>query len=550
MSFPEGIIAWDIDHFRNAHENFTQQLDPGQSLDLHIQSSEWDGLSSIEKYKRCTANLQWVIQHALDNLMAIRAMGSGWSLSKVAVSDDIILNTKRLRLKFRLSEKSFDPNYLNQGNKIDNHRFLQCGNSIIAINNYLENQGNPPKSLRASGGSNGQTIVGAFSTNTHGAAFNYGALPEMILGLHIVTGPDRHVYIERETRRVTSQHFQDLLGAEVIIDDDLFNAALVSFGSFGIIHGVLVEVEDKFLLEQKLRRVSFDDGLTKAATLTDFNDIESHLKYPLDDADHPLYHFELAINPHDFAFNDEQKGAYLRIMHRAPYRDDYPKIDMPADGYTYGDDMMGLIQTVLDKVQARAGFLNRLLIPGLVNQLFKMAYDRPENGIGTIGETFRNTSYRGNLFSAGFGLRRIDIKKVIEEALQVNEQMPLAGVLAIRFVRGTQATLGFTQWPESCVLEVDGADAKINHDFVRILADRLRAADIPFTFHWGKINRIMDKELTEWMYGADTIRKWKQQRSRIMDRSVQKLFNNEFMERCGLNDFVPFDDIHPGDDVT
>jgi FAD/FMN-containing dehydrogenase len=285
MSLPEGIKPWDIDHFRNAHENFTQQLDPGQSLDLHIQSSAWDGLSSIEKYNRCTSNLQWVIQQALDKLMAIRAMGSGWSLSKVAVCDDMIINTKRLRLKFRLSENSFDQNYLDQGNLPDNHRFLQCGNTIIAINNYLENQGNPPKSLRASGGSNGQTIVGAFSTNTHGAALHYGALPEMILGIHIVTGPDRHVYIERASRRVTSQRFHDLLGAEVIIDDDLFNAALVSFGSFGIIHGVLVEVEDKFLLEQKLRRVKFDDALTKAATTSDFSDIESHLKYPLNDAD-------------------------------------------------------------------------------------------------------------------------------------------------------------------------------------------------------------------------------------------------------------------------
>ncbi|MEJ2006404.1 MAG: hypothetical protein P8X57_15910, partial [Cyclobacteriaceae bacterium] len=77
MSFPEGIRAWDISHFRNVHKNFTQELDPGQSLDLHIQSSDWQGLSQIEKYRRCTANLQWVIQRALDKRMAIRAMGSG-----------------------------------------------------------------------------------------------------------------------------------------------------------------------------------------------------------------------------------------------------------------------------------------------------------------------------------------------------------------------------------------------------------------------------------------------------------------------------------------
>src|SRR5690606_113129 len=194
---------------------------------------------------------------ALEKQMNIRAMGSGWSLSKVAVSDDAIINTKRLRHKFALAEENFLPQLLANGVNPSDYHFLQCGNTIIGINEYLEKECVPNKSLRASGGSNGQTIVGAFSTGTHGAAMNFGALPEMIHGIHVVTGPNSHFYIERASNPITSSIFHNKLGAETVIDDALFNAILVSFGSFGIIHGVLVEIEDKFLLEQKRSRVAF-----------------------------------------------------------------------------------------------------------------------------------------------------------------------------------------------------------------------------------------------------------------------------------------------------
>jgi hypothetical protein len=204
---------------------------------------------------------------------------------------------------------------------------------------------------------------------------------------------------------------------------------------------------------------------------------------------------------------------------------------------------------VLDQVQARVGFLNKLLIPKLVNSLFSLAYDRPEDAVGTIGETFRNTVFRGNLFSSGFGIRREDVRRVISEAIEINKRIPMAGVLSLRFVKGTQATLGFTRWEKSCVMEIDGADAKITHDFVHALSSKLKELDIPFTFHWGKINRVMDKTLVDWMYGADTIRKWKEQRSRVMSHEVQQVFNNEFMERCGLDEFIPHPDSSTDGDL-
>ena len=548
MAYPAGVRPWRIKEFSNAHKNFKQPLDENQSYDLFIDDQDFKRLDPLSQYAKCTENLQWVIKDAIDKSFNLRAMGSGWSLSKVALCDDAIVNTKNLRHKFALPAENFSSEYIESGGNPENHIFLQCGNTIIKINEYLERHLRPAKCLRACGGSNGQTIVGAISTGTHGAALNFGALSEMVLGLHIVTGPESHVYIERASRPVTSSVFHQKLGAtEVIKDDNLFNAALVSFGSFGIIHGVLLEVEDKFLLEQKLTRVPFDGNIERAVTMGDFSAIQHYLKYPLSDPDHTLYHFEMAINPHDFEYNSVEKGVYIRSMYKT-YNTSLPRRDPIETKYTYGDDTLGLIQAVLDAVETSVGFLNRALIPKLVNALFAVAYDRPEEATGTIGETFNSTKFRGKLFSAAFGIEMKDVKKVTDVILKVNKKTKLAGVMAYRFVKGSKATLGFTKWERSCVLELDGADASVNYQFMKEMAKELEDGPINFTLHWGKINRLMDRRLLTYMYGEDNVQNWKRQRSRIMSPAIQKTFNNEFMEACGLDEYVPYDSI-PNDIV-
>ena len=49
---------------------------------------------------------------------------------------------------------------------------------------------------------------------------------------------------------VTDDYAINALGAdEVITSDELFYTALVSFGSFGVIHGYLIETEKQFQLK-------------------------------------------------------------------------------------------------------------------------------------------------------------------------------------------------------------------------------------------------------------------------------------------------------------
>ena len=541
MNLPLGIYPLEIKNwkFTNAHENFTQDLKKGACFDLRVDDPEFKTQFKTfkEKYNRTTENIQWLIKYAIDQKIRLRAMGSGWSLSKCAVTEHGIINTKNLRLKADLTDAHVSKEYRDKGGDKSNLIFAQCGNTVIEINELLEQKLN--KSLRASGGSNGQTIIGALSTGTHGAAFKFGSLSEFVVGLHIVVGPNRHVWLERKSKQVTTPEFRSWMNAEVIIDDDLFNSALVSFGSFGFIHGILIEVEPLFLLEQQLQIVPYNDALEKAIRFGDFTGLAPKLKYPLNELDQKLYHFELAINPHTFEKNnaDKEKGVYLRLMYKVDYRKGYPKIEPKTKGHTYGDDVSGLIMEILDRIKNIPG-AETAIIPKTVNALFKTAYDRPETAIGTVGETFKNTIFRGRLFSAAFSFDRDIIPKLIDMILKMNEKIPFAGVMAMRFVKGTKATLGFSKFENTCVLELDGVDAKINHEFCEALAQALEKENIPYGVHWGKINGVLNKDRVKKMYG-DNVNKWLTHRKQLLlTDEVRNVFNNWFLENCGLDQWA------------
>ena len=133
--------------------------------------------------------------------------------------------------------------------------FAQCGTTVLELNQVLEAKG---LALPTSGASNGQTIAGAIATGTHGAANSVGAMQDFVVGLHVIGEDGRHYFIERASRPVVSPSFVARLGAEVRRDDQLFDAALVSFGSFGLVHAVLLEVVPLYVLERHVRSYDFE----------------------------------------------------------------------------------------------------------------------------------------------------------------------------------------------------------------------------------------------------------------------------------------------------
>lgn len=528
IRLPDGIQELPITKWQNGHQNFTHTFKKNSSFKLTIPKS-----SKKRQYQDTTKNFQWLIQYAIDHDIQMRALGNGWSFSEVAICEGGLVDTKSLRLSYNLGENFVSPAYAQSGKNFENLFFVECGMSVLDVNEKLEQGSNPKRSLRASGASNGQSIAGCTATGTHGSAYKVGAVHDTIVGLHLVVGPDRHVWIEKKSYPVASDEFIDWLGAEVIKDDDVFNAAVVSFGSFGFIHGILIETDPIFLLQQfKSDKIIYNDALKFAIANLEFSGIKDLLPAPPEGTENELYHFEVLVNPQEFEPDNPEKGVYLKTLYKLPYRQDYPKIDRDDKGTMYGDDLLGLMQRILDALGTK---LSAKLIPPLVNKLMPLAFKTNEVTIGTIGETFCNTKFRGKAASAAIGIDASNATRVIEEIVKLNKKNPFPGAFALRFVKGTQALLGFTHFNKTCILELDGVDSGISRAFYEKIWARLEELEIPFTLHWGKINFVLNEDLVKKMYG-NNLNKWKDARKQLLDEKARKVFTNNFMVECGLAD--------------
>ena len=224
---PDTPLVW-----QNWHQTVTQ---PVRRFDVLRNDDETR--STISGYMATARKVQSLILDAVEQDVSLRAVGGGWSFTRIAATDGIALSTQRLNYRFSLSQgdlvqpNPFPPNCLPV--------LLQGGISIADVNTFLASRGH---ALPTSGASNGQTIAGALATGTHGAALGIGAIPEFVSALHIANSPDgRTLWLERASRPVLSQAAATALGVHVVRNDDQFNAALVSFGCFGVVLGVVVE---------------------------------------------------------------------------------------------------------------------------------------------------------------------------------------------------------------------------------------------------------------------------------------------------------------------
>jgi hypothetical protein len=488
----------------NRHETFTETI-----KDLYALGNEPD-LNALDSYNDCTKGFQQLIAEAIQTKTPLRSLGAGWSWPKIAtVKNGVMMDTKPLNTTFTITQQSVLPTYAGDISKL---LFAQCGNGVWELSQQLRSKG---LSLKTSGASNGQTIVGAMSTGAHGSTFDVGAVQDYIVGMHIIVSPTRHIWLERKSAPIVSDAFILKLNTELLRDDDLFNSALVSFGSFGIIHGVMVEVENVFLIEAYRRRMPYDATLKALMQTLDF----SNANLPC--GDERPFHLSIALNPYDM-----KNGAYVSTFYKRIYHDDYIKATPNDAGIGPGDDAPCFIGKITDVVPA--------LVPVIVNKLIGSAMAPFEKQFGTLGEIFNNTDLHGKLLSSAIGIPLDQVSRVTDLLFEINKSDgPFAGVFAYRFIKKSPALLAFTHFDFTCILELDGAFSETTQNFYTAVWKRLDAEQIPYTFHWGKVNE-MDFKKIKAMYGND-VDKWIAARNELLDIDSLKVFTNPILTKWGLD---------------
>jgi hypothetical protein len=239
------------------------------------------------------------------------------------------------------------------------------------------------------------------------------------------------------------------------------------------------------------------------------------------------FHFQAVIDQYNIA-----DGAYATIMYKRPYKENYQP---PVDDFNKagpGDDLAAVIGIITDIVPA--------LTHKVVSALVKSSYTLYEGDLGTSGEIFRNNNIRGKLLSTAIGLPLDRVMEVNEMLIEMNETHgPLSGIFSYRYVKRSEATLAFTKFDPTCILELDCAESNTTRNFYNAVWAELEAKNIPHTFHWGKIHNL-DKAKTRKMYGA-AFDNWIEQRNKIMSPEIMKVFNTQSLKDCGLDTILlPF----------
>ncbi|WP_394831498.1 FAD-binding protein [Pendulispora rubella] len=455
------------------------------------------------------AGLRALVAKAEAQNLRIRGLGGAWSLSRAAATHDIMVNTKPLNyIELGFRDSSLDIGF--SGNP-DALCFAQCGASVMELYQYLEARG---YTLPTSGASNGQTIAGAVSTGTHGSANAIGSMQDYVLGLHMVIDGGRHRWIERASKPVVSQAFCHAIGAELLRDDALFDAAVVGFGSFGLMHAVLFEAEPLFLLEKSLVRMDYDRVHPVLGTL----DVEA---LGLSGGAELPFHFEVVVNP--YRVSRGQRGAYVRYMYKRPHR----PVAVPTGGSTWvqGDDVMTLLGTA-------TGWTPEL-VPVLLEPILSAQLGPVQGVAGTPGFQFGATDLRGDVMSTEIGVALADAPQAVDAIIEVANRFPWSGFPAIRYVKGSDATLAFTHFsPMACTIELPSAGSPRTLEAFHRVWDELRARGIRFTMHWGQ-NMREDRALIEYGHGA-RVEEWLRARRSLLGATGQRIFGSDWLTACGL----------------
>jgi FAD binding domain len=488
--------------WQNKHEN------------LRFQTSVYDVWNSREAWSngglRVTVDAIQSLLRDARGRRELRMLGGGWSFSDILETEGWILNTRALNRVAPMTANMLDPGYAGDRNKL---LFVQCGASISELNEYLATR---KLALKTSGASNGQTFVGAMSTGTHGSVLDEGGVQDSVVGIHLVLGPDREIWLERASAKVANAEFASFLAAELVRDDTLFDAALVSFGCMGFIHGVLIETTELRLLEAHRQRMPLKGPLESALRTLKLDGIG------LPRPERP-FHFEVVVNPHELS-----EGVYVTSMYSEPFQTGQAGPDTGAEGLGPGDGVLNVIGLVNDSVP--------LLIPSLTNVVMHNFF-KPYAGVrGTRGQLFSTTWTQGAALSMAMGVPLARATEVLDRLLELQRRTgPIAFVVGIRFVRPSRALLAFTRYsPWTCVIELDGPRSHRTMDFLRSLWADLQAAGIDFSLHWGKINDCMDATMVRRIYG-DAVDRWVASRRQLLDDARDRaVFANEFLHRLGM----------------
>ena len=159
-----------------------------------------------------------------------------------------------------------------------------------------------------------------------------------------------------------------------------------------------------------------------------------------------------------------------------------------------------------------------------------------ESWWGTSGEIFTNTDVHGKVLSTAIGIPISYTNQVTNILIDINTKISFPGIFAFRYVKQSKATLAFTQYDPTCVVELDGVESEHTWSFYNAVWDAMQQSGIPHTFHWGKIYKFDDTKVKQ----AFGVRRdnWVKARNSLLSKQSLDIFSSTTLNNLGLDQII------------
>jgi len=569
--------ASQVDVFARASDNSLRHWPGGTASAPSDGWKNWAGTFGVPKLKgHChpgsLEELVAIVQDAERGGRRVRAVGSSWSLSDVAMTPDYLVETNQFN---RLLTHVVGP-----GGVLDpavaGRKFIhaEAGLKLQDFNAILDARG---LAVFTMGGSDGQSLAGALSTSVHGPDFDRGPLPDTVRAIHLVGPGGIQHWIEPAqgiTNRAALQARLNLPPGNVHYDDDWFNSVLVSVGTLGIIYSLIIEVRDQYDLLQTCKRLPWPEvrrllALPDSSPESPFRSPTRCVQVAIDpapphgstlitreeggataaiqsDGSDPLGMFcqgfvlDIVVNAIDWAVAVPIFGPLLAASPLLA-----PLIPILAAG-----PLVFLAALRAQGPGAIGDFIAMALDrdPGMVAHVTKTMTDRalPETAAGVPKRGFAHCimagpnpsecAARGLSLEVAFDATTQSHLRYMDEAVTIldtarRQGLALGGWLSMRFVGRSRAYLSPQKSARTCMVEATGLRGLRSS---AVILGRLEAAGRSHggIQHWGMFSDLTRADV-EGAYPR--LKTWRQIRWNLTNGGKLHTFDNAFSERVGLS---------------
>jgi hypothetical protein len=524
----------------------------------------------------------------------VRASGSHWSFSDVAVTDDFVIETHQLNKTIdAVLENALSDEFLAmQKASPDIHLYhVEAGITVHDLCRRLDYVLLPaPLALITQGNSGGQTLAGVVSTAVHGGDFDLPPICETVQAIHLVGPGGTQHWIERGEKggSITDRgRLGKVLGPDVHImqDDAWFNAALVSMGGMGVIYSLVIKVRAQFALSNFTRKDVWSmvkpnllaPGGTRGSVFTTQLDPFISMitpRAPRTPLPPPSY-LEIVINP-----ANADPSCWVTTRTEIPLAQFNEPTSPPLSLWDLGalSSLGAVVSALLASVASVPGLLPLLpllapaaaayvisggnvgqLIAGIAN--FATTHGAPEligiledvlldygrkpgstQGKGfAIMDTYDGddsfTAYRSMSMEVALDGSKKGFIDYVDECISIVRtamevgSVPFGGYISLRFCAQSRADLAFERHPLNCIIEIACFKGMIGNLEV---INRMEEAMYRHKGipHWGQYHRMTNAD----GYVSKHYPKLKAWRDVQQTMSAGKrTFENAFTWRCGLS---------------